>query len=552
MNRRSVIAILRVAMILAFGLNNIGESSAQTPSVAGAQLVITLGVVGPLTPSSKAFGIAHLQGITLAVDEYNHQHLDAKREIQLRVFDDKAEPAAGVAAVKSLEADAVAILGPANSGVTRNVISYLHSRNLQIPVVSALSTATSLTENLQLPSFFRANVSDQKRLSTLLELIFGDDNLKPRRMLAFYEKADAFGEGMLKDTRAWLRTNNRNFHDNSFSEIGYHRDISQEDATQLVSEARAKDFGAKNDGILLLGIASDAVTFTSSLRNRGVQSQIYFNEPDYSVFKSAADRGLPIGGLRVLSVYWPEGAIVNSFRSSFKKRFSEEPSFSAALAYDAARLVLRAVDIALVEQPSPSKNIQEFRKRIHNNLTDGKGETLDHILPGDHNFEKNEYRKINFQGLKYTSQGNLVQWDQTADEPQRLRTAGADTPILLPPYYCLLFVIVFSFVGSVIREFSRQPPKSIWQIPIRLSSPISLVLDPLIALITFGCIFLLTLITKRSLLEVGGDALLIYIVSSIALGSVAGFLGVRALFVVIRRFGIDIKEQELIGTVRNE
>jgi hypothetical protein len=45
-------------------------TAAQTPiSPSATPQVLSLGVVGPLTPSSKAFGIAHLQGITLAVAE---------------------------------------------------------------------------------------------------------------------------------------------------------------------------------------------------------------------------------------------------------------------------------------------------------------------------------------------------------------------------------------------------------------------------------------------------------------------------------------------------
>jgi hypothetical protein len=116
----------------------------------------------------------------------------------------------------------------------------------------------------------------------------------------------------------------------------------------------------------------------------------------------------------------------------------------------------------------------------------------------------------------------------------------------LPRVYDILLVIGFAFVGSVLRELNGRQPKNFVDVLKRLISPVSVIIDPIISLIVFGCIFLLTLLTKRSLLEVGGDASLIYIVAPIALGAVSGFLGIRALYAVIKRMGIDISEQDLV------
>jgi len=520
-----------------------GAPTAATPRI------ITIAVVGPLTPSSRAFGIPHLQSITLAVDQYNQEHADSGRQIQLRIFDDKADPATSSSLIKAVaNSDAVAVLGPANSAAANAIIDVLRTQGLRIPVISSLATATTLTENLQTKYFLRANVSDRKRLSTLLDLVFGDDRLRPRRMIAFFEQADAFGQGMLTDAKAWLRINNRSFlENNEFLEIGYPRNVSQNDTEKLVANAYEKGFGAKNDGIFLLGLAQDAITFIDVLRKKNIQSRIYFNEPDYNVFKGAADRGILVAGVRVISVYWPESATVSSFHSAFKKRFNEEPSFSAALAYDAAHMVLRAIDVAINAEQARS-DIQTLREAVQDNLRKDAGPPLDYVLPGDHRFENEEYRKLDFQGLQYTSRGNLVQWSESVDEPEQMQIVGQTKSIILPPAYNLLLVVIFGFIGSNIREFSRQPPENFWHFLVRLASPISLIVDPAISMIVFGCIFLLTILTKRSLLEFCGDALLIYIVASIALGAVSGFLGVRALFAVIKRMGINVEEQDLIGS----
>ena len=191
-------------------------------------------------------------------------------------------------------------------------------------------------------------------------------------MIAFYERADAFGEGMLTDAKNWLRNNDPNFLENAFLEVGYPRNVSPTDAAQLIADANAKGFGASNDGVLLLGIAQDAVTFINVLRMKNVQSRIFFNEPDLLVFKAAAERHIPIAGVRVLSVYWPNNAMVNAFHDLFQEKFNDEPSFSAALAYDAARILLRAIDVA-IGGPERPNDIQTLRDRIIDNLQKNAG-----------------------------------------------------------------------------------------------------------------------------------------------------------------------------------
>jgi hypothetical protein len=250
------------------------------------------------------------------------------------------------------------------------------------------------------------------------------------------------------------------------------------------------------------------------------------------VFRSAAERGIPVNVVHILSVYWPRSPMVNSFRASFKKRFNEEPSFSAALSYDAARLTLRAFDAALAEGVSPFKDTQAFRDRIAANLRDDFSDPID-VIPGDHKFQNGEYRSLAFQGLQYNSQGELVPWDQNDQEPEPMSGTGKQNSITMPPIYCIGLLIFCSYIGSTIREFNHQAPETKWSFIVRLFSPISIIVDPAISLIVFACVFLILLLTKRDLLEIGSDTLLIYQTGSVALGALSGFLGLRALYALM-------------------
>jgi branched-chain amino acid transport system substrate-binding protein len=365
-----------------------------SPVVVWAQSLILqqgfkIAVVRPLTPSSKAFGIPHLQGITLAVDEYNQKH--SSKQVQLEIFDDQANPSISASIAKKLsQSGSLAMLGPANSSSCAAVLLGLQEQHIRFPTVSALCSATNLTENLHNEFFYRANASDRKRLSALLSSIFNDENLRPRRVVAFYEKADAYGEGLVQDAKAWLASNYSNYLQSDFLDLGYPRDITTTDAQDLIATATDKGFGAEKDAVLLLGLGPDAIRFIKSLRDKNVKATIYFNEPDWSVFKLAAQRGIPVKGVRVLSVWWPDTPVVNSFRQSFLKRFNEEPSFSAALSYDAARLILRSLD-SIAEGQAISKNLQPLRDQIATNLRNDIGDPLEFVIGGDHKFQNSEY-----------------------------------------------------------------------------------------------------------------------------------------------------------------
>ena len=127
-------AFVLVVSAFAAGLATAQTSDEPVTSAQG----LAIAVVGPLTPSSKAFGIPHLQSITLAVDQYNQQQSEVGRKIHIEILDDKADPETGVSIVRKLAASNVAaILGPANSATTRSVISLLQNENLRIPVISS-------------------------------------------------------------------------------------------------------------------------------------------------------------------------------------------------------------------------------------------------------------------------------------------------------------------------------------------------------------------------------------------------------------------------------
>jgi branched-chain amino acid transport system substrate-binding protein len=101
----------RLSLALAFGL---GLAFADP---ASAQ--IKLGVAGPLTGGSAAFGAQLKNGTEQAVEDINAAGGILGQKIQLYVGDDRADPKEGVSVANKFVGDGVKfVIGHFNSGVT--------------------------------------------------------------------------------------------------------------------------------------------------------------------------------------------------------------------------------------------------------------------------------------------------------------------------------------------------------------------------------------------------------------------------------------------------
>ncbi len=550
------LALCRLVSIFVY-LTVFEPSSLQAQSDLGSsnnRPVLSLAVVGALTPSSKSFGIAQLQGVTLAVDDYNRPG-GSSIQIQLDIYDDKADQSTIPSIMRRISlSGAFAIIGPANSRTCEFAIKQLES-NIQIPVISPLCTASVLTKK-KTNFFFRANVSDEKRLSKLLKSIMEGKTI-PRRLLAFYEAGDPFGVGMLHDTETYLEDSYSVFHRNKFSKIEYERDLTEDKAVELITSAIGNDLGTKpEDGILLLGISPDVVTFIRALRRREVKSTIYVVEPDQSEFSQALKQSVTLQGVHVITSHSATNPLINKFDESFFRKFKEGSAWSAALAYDATRLLLAALDAALAERPSLYEDVQELRAEIPSKLPNSTSK-VDFVVPGDHSFDAGEYLRLAFEGLQYDCKGRFVGWSEVQNEKcpsPEARPEMSARPIIYPPLYCLLVVAILGYVGSITRQVIHRLATnkttikfvSIIKDVIRSGSPIA-ILEALISIGVGSFVFIIILLKARQWLEDGDSASLIYNYGAAILAFFTGLLGTTVLYIVPPIVGPFIKSPPLPG-----
>jgi branched-chain amino acid transport system substrate-binding protein len=134
---------------------------------------IRLGLIAPLSGSQEIVGRYQLAGATIAVNQINQAGGVLGRQIELVTRDDKANPAAGVAAAKDLAGSGVNLMfGILSSGVALAVAPTLAADN-SVLVVSA-AAANELTHEHFTRNVFRSADHAYARQRALSKLVLTD------------------------------------------------------------------------------------------------------------------------------------------------------------------------------------------------------------------------------------------------------------------------------------------------------------------------------------------------------------------------------------------
>ena len=171
--------------MVATGLASVAPATAET--------TLAIGVISPETGRSAATGVQHRKSIEWALHDVGYSVASGGRHVTLHAIfaDDHGDPAEAVRLATKLanEDQVVAILGPANSACTSEVLK----AGLGVPVISPLSSAPSLTTQRD-PYFFRATIDDRERMHRFVEFLQQERRLGDTAVLLYED--DAYGQGL--------------------------------------------------------------------------------------------------------------------------------------------------------------------------------------------------------------------------------------------------------------------------------------------------------------------------------------------------------------------
>lgn len=158
----------RVAFVLSFVVAI--AALAPLPAAAQVKIGVVQGLSGP--PAVVDFGESYLQGIKLAVKEYNAKGGHKGKPVALVVYDDEANPQRAVELVTRLitQDKVPVIIGTVNSG---NVLAFMHlNQQHKVPLMAGPAIASPITTKFKdQPKnyIFRCSMVEEYQVNALLD-----------------------------------------------------------------------------------------------------------------------------------------------------------------------------------------------------------------------------------------------------------------------------------------------------------------------------------------------------------------------------------------------
>lgn len=288
--------------------------------------VIKIGVAGPLTGDMAVFGADQLNGVKLAVDEWNARGGVLGKKIVIVEGDDQRDPKQAVAAANKLVNEGVVgVVGHFNSNCSIPASAVYH--NAGVPEISHGSTNPQLTEQ-GFDNVFRVCGRDDQQGKVAADFV--SKVLKAKRVAILQDKT-TYGEGLADEFRKALPPSCQVVLSEGIT-------VGEKDYSPVVTKVKA----ANPDIVFFGGIYVEGGLLIRQFRGVGGTAPFIGGDGIMS------EELVKIGGPATEGTYATFGpdtktvASARGFNDNYRKRFGE-PGVYSVYAYDAANILLQAI-----------------------------------------------------------------------------------------------------------------------------------------------------------------------------------------------------------------
>ncbi len=328
---------------------------------------VKIGHAAPLTGAQSHLGKDNENGVRLAVDEANAKQLTIggqKVVFEMMSEDDEAKPDKGpIIAQKFVDAKVAGVVGHLNSGVTIPASSVYNQAG--IPMITGSATNPKLTEQGFKVTFRTVGRDDQQGPAIASYL---SSQYHPKTV-AIVDDATAYGEGLANEVEKTLKAAGVNV-------------LPREKGTDKTTDWKAiltKLKGNSPDAVFYGGMDAGAGPLMKQARELGIQAVFAFGD-GACTDKMKERAGDAAEGLICSQAGVPVIASSKTFLEAFKTKFKSDPLIYAPFTYDAANLLIAAMQKA--DSVDPAKYLPELAKISYQGATgkiefDSKGDRKD-------------------------------------------------------------------------------------------------------------------------------------------------------------------------------
>lgn len=340
---------------------------AQTPPPAPQPVTVKIGHVGPLTGGIAHLGKDNENGVKLALDEANAAGIKiggTPVKFELVGEDDQADPKVGnTVAQKLVDAKVVGVVGHLNSGTSIPASAIYNGAG--IPMISGASTNPALTEQ-GFKTVFRVVGRDDQQGPAVANYLLA--TAKPKTA-AIIDDATAYGEGLANEVEKTLKA------------AGV-KVLPREKGTDKTADWKAvltKIKGKKPDVVFYGGMDATGGPLLKQARELKLGAVFSFGD-GACTDKMAELAGDAANGLICSQAGIPVQAAGKKFLDGYKAKFNSEPILYSPFTYDAAKLLVAAIQKADSADPAkylPSLAAIEYDGATGHIQFDEKGDRKD-------------------------------------------------------------------------------------------------------------------------------------------------------------------------------
>ena len=355
-------------------------------TATGASAQVKLGVAGPLTGGSAAFGAQLKNGVEQAVEDINAAGGILGQKITLSVGDDRADPKEGVSVANKFVGDGVKfVIGHFNSGVTIPSSEVFQENG--IVVITPAATNPKVTER-NMWNVFRVCGRDDQQGGIAGDIIA--KKFAGKRVAVVHDKT-TYGQGLADETRKAMNAK-------GIKEVFYEGvNKDDKDFTALISKLKQ----ANPDLVYWGGLHDTGGLIVRQMRDQGVKAPLMggdgITDDEFAAIAGPGAEG-------TLMTFPPDPrnrpeakAIVEKFRAA---KF--EPEAYTLYSYAAVQIIKQAAEAAKSLDPKKvaeqMKSGMKFNTVIGEISYDKKGDVtrLDYVM---YIWKKNAQGKITYEEM---------------------------------------------------------------------------------------------------------------------------------------------------------
>ncbi len=315
---------------------NEAEDNAEAPEASGAP--IKIGILAPLTGGVAQYGTSVRNGARLYIEQVNAAGGINGKQIEIVEYDEEGEPEKAVTGYNSLlDKGVTAIIGDVTTAPTLAVVPEAYADN--IPMITASATAASVTYD--------------KETDTLYSNVFRScfiDPFQGEKMASFAsEKLSAKTAAVLFNTGSDYSIGVKEAFEIKAAELGLEIVATEGYAEGAVDfQSQLTNIASKNPDVLFIPYYYETVALIAQqAQSAGVKATMLGVDGWDAVMSVVTDPAL-LEGSYYCSGYSPEDTTpaVQQFLADYKNKYGEEPNMFGAQAYDAAMILLAAVEAA--------------------------------------------------------------------------------------------------------------------------------------------------------------------------------------------------------------